>query len=1084
MGNNHSYRAGKQYKKDSTPNAESFNSISSSSSGCVVPLGRPPDLKVLPDRVPGQRLRVTSNGQFLHTAGTLSGRQQHSGSDGNHHHLSSDENHHRLPTDESRRYQQPNTGVLGSRQELVSSTSNITQKKELLISRAKPKESNTHCSTACHKLDYELENSEQHSASHRGQLQQHVDTYPDNESFSEPDLISYERGQIRNKSRNKTDQFDVVDSPLVFHSDSSEKESHLKDKLNYEYPIQPVDMSPMMTTEPSHKDRRQNHISAKQANSCKRALEDNEHNSPSKFYFGMSSKRFEANTITSDDSSDLDSAEHRTSLVTRIPSCTLHEFVRNLENSRRRQLSVNRQEIASNSIVDIDYKLNQNEKYDATFNATDGNAISMELKPSVPRKQLTIPTFSPRAAWKELDPEVFPSMKTSNCTVGSLSCVDPSNHQMSSNVKEKNTNLNHNSGFGYCHEFQNESDSAIKKLRNKNRNELNDTEMLFKSNDSPNDWIPAEDLESLQSSESKSVENDNLFVGTEPTVSCMSALQSPAEVFSSRVWSDSNAHFVDDSEQKMYGLSMASVLRAFSGSKQHRIDENWLLSRSMPSFDVIGQREPLENMKTYSCSSIHSDNNDTGLQIIEPRPGPEMNRVENRSDSNNRNDKSKTNQKLSPIARYQRRFSYQSTIRVNQKQKSEKETSKKIEEKEKKINEEQLAQQKFEEEFRKNGKNLGNGLKVQQLCKSFEDFQVKSAQKSNTGTIENQSLEKQSIDNNNVHHNHQKNDISVNLSTAFNRNLQPRYKPSPKKTKKIPSCLQSKLLNRASSPNRADVNFPSAQPNEFATRSALESSPPYIHQHTHLNKNMNNAGHSPISARQNFCPLAYRDGQKRDKARSPWIPTGCSTDQLNGYHEPGIYIPEFSPASNVVHSPASSASGGGALSSGYGSSTGEGRCSSAEQNKQSQARYYRGGTSDLYPAKENTRPIAEASFDAYQPGFYYKKNEQGRSAAIPARLKRGQARMHQHQQPPLENRQCHFPRSASQHELRPRHNWLTPMMPRVGSELILYRSPSLRTHTHQITRYGGQLLPSYAVNVHANDMPSQWLARPYQKRKV
>ena len=83
----------------------------------------------------------------------------------------------------------------------------------------------------------------------------------------------------------------------------------------------------------------------------------------------------------------------------RIPTQKLNDFMSTIERSKRRQLSASRDELLTNSPA-RSYR-SQSSVFDCELQVGT-ESISMHLRPSLPKKQQQIPRFSPLAAWKSL----------------------------------------------------------------------------------------------------------------------------------------------------------------------------------------------------------------------------------------------------------------------------------------------------------------------------------------------------------------------------------------------------------------------------------------------------------------------------------------------------------------------------------------------------------------------------------------------------------------------------------------------------------------------------------------------------------
>ena len=246
--------------------------------------------------------------------------------------------------------------------------------------------------------------------------------------------------------------------------------------------------------------------------------------------------------------------------LARIPSRKLAEFVSSLERSRQKRLSVSRDEILTNSSA-LSCK-SQSSVFDLELEAGGDDSISMHLRPTLPRKQLEIPRFSPLSAWRSLtlDRAASRPWRGTDTSDGS----DGPEPLLTTPPRRRRPHMK-------------SADSGI------SGDASSPPPPLAASSPAPDradGWVPAHDLDLSSGGEESSGHQRGTTLPPQ-LMSRTDMFPTAAEPPPERGQRHMSPHTFNSLRQMKRSVSTA--IAALRRSPAHSIDENWLLSRSVPN---------------------------------------------------------------------------------------------------------------------------------------------------------------------------------------------------------------------------------------------------------------------------------------------------------------------------------------------------------------------------------------------------------------------------------------------------------------------------------------------------------------------
>ncbi|XP_043190428.1 filaggrin-like [Amphibalanus amphitrite] len=255
--------------------------------------------------------------------------------------------------------------------------------------------------------------------------------------------------------------------------------------------------------------------------------------------------------------------------LARIPSRKLAEFVNSLERSRQKRLSVSRDEILTNSSA-LSCK-SQSSVFDLELDAGGNDSISMHLRPTLPRKQLEIPRFSPLSAWRSLTLDRAASRPwrtadTSDASDGPEPLTTPPRRRRP-HTKSADSGISGDASSPPPPPLAASSPTP----------------------DRADEWVPAHDLDLSSGGEEPAIRHQHGTVLPPQLMSRTDMFPASAEPPSERGDRQTSPHTFNSLRQMKRSVSTA--IAALRRSPAHSIDENWLLSRSVPNSLNAGEEE-------------------------------------------------------------------------------------------------------------------------------------------------------------------------------------------------------------------------------------------------------------------------------------------------------------------------------------------------------------------------------------------------------------------------------------------------------------------------------------------------------------
>ena len=275
---------------------------------------------------------------------------------------------------------------------------------------------------------------------------------------------------------------------------------------------------------------------------------------------GRSGRTKSPGSRRSDNAANLSGMGSPASLA-RIPSRKLAEFVSSLERSRQKRLSVSRDEILTNSSA-LSCK-SQSSVFDLELDAGGDDSISMHLRPTLPRKQLEIPRFSPLSAWRSLTLDRAASRPwrgadTSDASDGPEPLMTTPPRRRRPHTKSADSGISGDASSPPPPPLAASSPAP----------------------DRADGWVPAHDLD-LSSGGEESTSRQQRGTSLPPQLmSRTDMFPAATETPTDRGERHMSPHTFNSLRQMKRSVSTA--IAALRRSPAHSLDENWLLSRSVP----------------------------------------------------------------------------------------------------------------------------------------------------------------------------------------------------------------------------------------------------------------------------------------------------------------------------------------------------------------------------------------------------------------------------------------------------------------------------------------------------------------------
>ena len=371
----------------------------------------------------------------------------------------------------------------------------------------------------------------------------------------------------------------------------------------------------------------------------------------------------------------------------RIPTQKLNDFMSTLERSKRRQLSASRDEILTNSPA-RSYR-SQSSVFDCELQLGT-ESISMHLRPSLPKKQQQMPRFSPLAAWKSLhlDEAARREWRDEPAT------KQPLRDQL---CRHRPIAQSADSGIGGDAGSPPPPSPHVSAAT---AAEAGGAELpLAASSPSPTRpgcWTPAQDLEEASSGDDASLGATEAGQG-----GTLPKLTSREGMFAA-----SERPRVADGRSTVADMSSKNSSERPAQSPSVSLDQNWLLSRSVPS-SLNADGGPAADAPSRSEASrhvmylpeYHSMRVERGRSISpHGRDVSAAGLWDSRGVSADRMSPDKPPRAAPPTGE-RKKFAFQSTLRLVEKRKLETQLSLEAEQKERQRREEQEAMARVEREF-------------------------------------------------------------------------------------------------------------------------------------------------------------------------------------------------------------------------------------------------------------------------------------------------------------------------------------------------------------------------------------------------
>lgn len=428
----------------------------------------------------------------------------------------------------------------------------------------------------------------------------------------------------------------------------------------------------------------------------------------SNFYFGMNSKTEE----------EMEADEKEIACIEEEQMDAINRFAEDIFKTTNggKYLA----QVSSESALSSDYG----------EDTTDSSDICLNLRPTLPRKQLQIPRFNPSAAWRSLSIETnLNQMKGSSASTNTL-LSNPDEQKNEAKIER----IYREPSFNLPNQQQDNKsgDSGISAGDNGNTPENNLPSAYLLTS-----WTPQQDLPD----EEESIPEDRLNSSNKESENekAQTFYNSNGNIFSLSLPRESHCSSEKTPQNNFYSLQKMkkSVVDVFGGISistihdkiqitNYGVDGNWLLSKSQPSsIDDFVKKD------TDKISITHVSNNNKLPSIMYlPSKVIEEEYLEQMDDNKQENlqdeqpvYKIEQEERFQPkIKSRNHRFTFQSTVRQVERRKIAEKLSREAEEKEVHRLGELEAMQKVEEEFQKKRAREKASIRHQLRIVSLEDY--------------------------------------------------------------------------------------------------------------------------------------------------------------------------------------------------------------------------------------------------------------------------------------------------------------------------------------------------------------------------
>lgn len=369
---------------------------------------------------------------------------------------------------------------------------------------------------------------------------------------------------------------------------------------------------------------------------------------------------------------------------------------------------------------------------------TDNPEITINLRPTLPRRMLQIPRFSPLAAWKSLAVETNLSDSKNSAGSGSNRMLSSSMLQLHNEENKHETKIEriYREPSFHLQQLDNKSgDSGIS--ADKEVGNSPDSAQIPPQAYLLSSWTPQQDLEE----DEESVEDKQSYQQPiEADKSQSFATASNGHMFSLSLPRDNHSTSDKMPQNNFYSLQKfrKSIVDVFNGNEpngnkiqvqNYGVDSNWLLGSQPNSIDELSNRKDVERnqiMISQMTSGKHVMYLPTNMEYgvcNEEKPIKyesticlNSNNYEDHQDQSYQQQNGKKN--LSPTKNH--KFKFQSTIRKIERKKIAEKLSKEAEEQEVHRLSELEAMQRVEEEFQKKRAREKNRIRHQLRIASLE----------------------------------------------------------------------------------------------------------------------------------------------------------------------------------------------------------------------------------------------------------------------------------------------------------------------------------------------------------------------------
>jgi hypothetical protein len=366
-------------------------------------------------------------------------------------------------------------------------------------------------------------------------------------------------------------------------------------------------------------------------------------------------------------------------------------------------------------------------------NDSDSNDILLNLRPTLPRRTLQIPRFSPLAAWKSL-------------------AIDSKNDKINSSTHNLNATMDELKHETKIERIYREPSFHLQHLDNKSGEDsgISADKEVGHSPDAGqmaqaylvSSWTPQQDLE--EDEESVDTQTKETYP-IEADKNQSFATSSNGHMFSLSLPRDNHSSSDNAPQNNFYSLqkfrkSVADVFGSITNINENKIqihnygtDSNWLLGSQPNSIDELSPRKENQIISQVTSGKhvmylpTNMEYNDCKTQKYESTICIAANNECNEKEENNFNDDYNCQSKKSK----NHRFKFQSTIRQVERRKIAEKLSKEAEEKEMLRLSELEAMQRVEEEFQKKRAREKNRIRHQLRIASLDSYEPQSMNSNN-----------------------------------------------------------------------------------------------------------------------------------------------------------------------------------------------------------------------------------------------------------------------------------------------------------------------------------------------------------------